>query len=162
MSETFTRRELDIAASRMGHIFSMNLLLAKAEAAGESSWDEEQLRRWLGYHCSWLTETVAEARRLREPSIANDDDVLTVGELRQAIYREHAAAMIMSKTSADKRTDKLMANIIAHREPEYTEGTIVTDAQGIQWKRSGAGWSRHGWSTDIFPLGEPRRPLKVT
>ena len=163
MSESFTREELRLAASRLGHVVSMDRILTAAAGNGEASLDEERLRYWLGYGCEWLTEIVAEARRLRQPPIANDEDELTVGELRAWLERQLSSPSRIQFTTSLTRDsiDKIMADIHAHREPDYPAGTVVQDADGIDWKRKGAGWSKTIWSVSVSPLSAPVRPLTV-
>ena len=188
MSESFTREELERAASRLGHILSMRKILDSA--VGDILWTEERLRYWLGFGCEWLTEVVAEARRLREkcgkphcrdgmhcrceschdggvhslfpdlsPQIANDDDTITVGELRAALIRNNIS---ISRSQCDNLADRLAADIHAHREPDYPEGTVVQDADGKKWLRTGVrSWKLQIWSGRVYDNSEPRRPLAV-
>ena len=108
---------------------------------------------------SRMEAVIEEARRLRQPA---DDDTITIGELRAWLDRElNPARPVKTMLITGMTIDKIVRDIRDHREPEYPEGTVVTDGRGIQWKRRGEGWSRHNWSRDIFPLSEPRRPLKV-
>lgn len=147
-------------------------------ATGGPLWLEEVLRRagWkTGRENAWTAEELAVAasasgvplsmdKLLRHleaahtPPAANDDDTLTVGELRA--YRKRAdirrTAGIVS-TSADE----IMADITAHREPPYPEGTVVRDADRVLWQKTrSAGWLAFG-VIEPYPDDAPVRPLEV-
>lgn len=57
--------------------------------------------------------------------IANDDDTITIGELR---------AYFSGRSFADRVTDEIAEWIFEHREPEYAEGTVVKDSSGFFWR----------------------------
>lgn len=156
MADTFTDEELINAGNRLGQVeavaVTLKLLRSPRTADAVISAASEA-----GY-CSRMTDVLDEARRLRQPVIENDDDTLTVEELTEAMKRVIGS---WSSSTVEWRVSDIMRDIRAHREPDYPEGTVVEDAQGRQWKRRDAGWSRRNWSTDIFPLSEPRRPLAV-
>lgn len=165
MSETFTREELLTAATRLGHQFSMNKLTGgNFSGTLGDQWTAEQLIIRLGYSSEWIREVLEEARRLRLPPIANDDDVLTVGELRAWLERQMGGPLRNDVTMKLRREsiDKLAADIHALREPEYPEGTVVKDATGQEWKRTKSGnWRQRVWSGSIHEDSLPVRPLEV-
>jgi hypothetical protein len=160
MMETFTSDELRAAGSRLGQQQAVNGVLAALEdtvrystasvagAAGEQA-------------CVVIMEDViAEARRLREPSIANDDDVLTVGELRAWVQERFNSPGTIGVTLGRDSVDKIMADIVKHREPEYPEGIVVRDRKGKFYQRiSSSTW--RGFDGRIISDGSPVRPLMV-
>lgn len=160
MTEVFTLSELLLAAQDALRARAISAILD--DLTGRMAWTPEEVAesgRRLGYFKSapviiararemkGVTEILKEARR--EPEIYAGSDTIVVRELSAALKR------LKLYTSLEE----IMADIIAHREPEYPEGTVVQDVDGKFWQRKGSGWAGFGSSTSF--LGVPPRPLKV-
>jgi hypothetical protein len=161
MTEAFTADELRTAASRLGHSMEIERVLM-ISTSPDASYDLDMLKRAaLVCSCAIATSAVlSEARRLREPSITSDDDVLTVGELRAWLKRgigEKGFGGGITVTLG--YIDKMMADIVSHREPEYPEGTVVEVQDGGRYRRTANGdWQVLGTVISDKLLA---RPLKV-
>lgn len=98
------------------------------------------------------TETVVYFENVTplEPVIA-DSDTFTYAEL----------ADVLSATNVPRVSYDIVQAIVARREPDYPEGTVVRDANGVYWKRAD---SKRWKSFDPFHVHEnhvPVRPLKT-
>lgn len=112
-------------------------------------------------HAAAALISILEAnRRRRSPVIANDDDQLTVGELRAAWKRRYPT---LSVPTADLEIDQIVQDINDHREPEWIAGDVVKDADGKFWKRT-SGNKNHAWATFesamYHDFDSPKRPLE--
>lgn len=83
-------------------------------------------------------------------------ETITRDELA-AYYRRHDSSSLASEASA-AMADRIIADIEAHREPEYEPGTAYQDARGDVYLRSSIGdWvdrsgTRHGHTFPLRPL----------
>lgn len=95
----------------------------------------------------------------REPNIAGDDDMLTVGQLREAfkeVMRGFSQGLWVTTGNADDIVDQVMACI----NSPWTAGDIVEDAKGVWYKRTHTDrWLTFG-NTGSVSDGGPVRPLK--
>lgn len=115
-------------------------------------------------HAAWAVRNALENNRVEHdrnppvsPPVANDDDQLTVGELRAAYKRIHP---FLSVPFADSHVDVLMHDIANHREPAWAVGDVVKDDIGNWYKRTGTKqWMVFG-SNGYVPDSTPRRPLE--
>lgn len=98
-------------------------------------------------------------RKNRTPTVANDDDVLTVGQLREAIretVRGFSQGQWVSVGSADDFVDQVMERV----NHPWESGDIVKDAIGNWYKRTrGNHWQVFG-SGEYISDATPVRPLK--
>lgn len=88
-------------------------------------------------------------KRVSEP--VSGSETVTRDELNEAIKR--------LGYTAEVHADKLVRDVLAHREPEWKEGDVVRDAGGTYYCRSITGlWNRFGRPLGFEP-GVPVRPL---
>lgn len=125
-AEKFTSRELHAAGASIGESQAVSATIGELDARAFSAETVIVAASLVGRQAC-MQEVLAEARRLREPSIANDDDVITVGELRAWLKRR--STLSTTTIRKDGGIDELAADIVSHREPEYPEGTVVRDAK---------------------------------
>jgi len=160
MTEKFTAGELRAAAGRLGYMTAAERVLTMLP---QQHYEAEQVMAVARTSsCGIAMDAVlTEARWLREPSIASDDDVLTVRELREWQKRQNARH-ISPLFAKDVNIDGVIRDIVSHREPEYPEGTVVrdSDGKGNFYRRQGVHWSGFG-SSRLWPDRHPVRPLKV-
>lgn len=89
-----------------------------------------------------------------------DNDTITVRELVEAFQRRYR---FFTKEQAAERAHTVMADIVAHREPEYEVGEVYRDAYREIWQYlpgvSGKPWRIFG-SGERFRYETPKRPLR--
>ena len=61
--------------------------------------------------------------------------------------------------SHEKITANMVADIKAHREPEYEEGAVYRDAYGEIWQYGNKTWRAFG-TLAVAKFGLPKRPLR--
>lgn len=86
-----------------------------------------------------------------------DEDTFTEAEIEEAVRRLRYGVL---------NSREIIADIKAHREPEWREGDVVKDANGVVWLRAYnsardrvGGWERPG-TNGFFNHNAPMRPLK--
>lgn len=154
--EKFTSEELHVAGAHLGATTAVSATIGELGGGAFSAGTVIAAASIAGWNTR-MQEVLAEARRLRKPVIANDDDVLTVGELSAAMKRKWG----YKGTALQREVDALMADIVKNREPEYPEGIVVRDknGEGDFYRRNKTGWTSFGgWN---FEYSIPIRPLKV-
>lgn len=166
--DMFTREELENAAMQApSHMLSLCEILQAANrqrmAEGKDRYTVTELRSVASsQNASSLSVIIERATKAREsiPS-ANDDDQVTIGELREAFRKVHSN---FSNMTSDHEVDRLAKYIFDRREPVYPEGVIVKDANGDFWLRVDTD-GRTGWLTfgeaHLYPDSDPKRPLEV-
>lgn len=157
-AEKFTSRELHAAGASIGESQAVSATIGELDARAFSAETVIVAASLVGRQAC-MQEVLAEARRLREPSIANDDDVITVGELRAWLKRR--STLSTTTIRKDGGIDELAADIVSHREPEYPEGTVVRDAKKDWWFLNAVHkWESFGVSGCVN-YDVPARPLTV-
>mgnify|MGYP001603274896 CR=1 FL=1 len=151
----FTLEELTTAAARANKPHSWSRIETRLKSAVTA----EAVRDAAREAGASADKIIYEARRHRERVIiANDDDVLTVGELKMWLMSGGGDSILIRREDAS--ADKIMKYITDHREPEYIPGKVYRDASGTYYARTEYGaWLRFGLSSsqaDNIPV----RPLQ--
>ena len=81
------------------------------------------------------------------------NDTVTVAELDDYWCRKGF------RDSHEKITVNMVADIKAHREPEYEEGAVYRDAYGEIWQYGNSTWRIFG-SPAVAKFETPKRPLR--
>lgn len=112
-AEKFTSGELHAAGALIGATQAVSATIGELDARAFSAGQVIEAASLVGWKPR-MEEVIAEARRRRQPVIANDDDVLTVGELSAAMKRKWG----YKGAALQREVDALMADIAGNRKPE--------------------------------------------
>lgn len=175
----YDAKELRDAALRL-HT-TMETVLGAADCSGP--WDAFQLERFangVNFRLVTLGMVIENARakgkcicdpcraareapaRLEVVPVAGEGDVITAGELKEALTAVPLYANIhMSRVTTDAFADRIFKHAADSREPEYSPGTVVRDARGDHYQRTKYGkWLAFGIAHSLEHI-TPLRPLEV-
>jgi hypothetical protein len=126
--------------------------------SGERAWskftysDEFATRILAQLALNQQVKTLHEKIVVRDDPTPSDTEYFTQSEIAEAFKR-------LNYTSYKDQAQRIVANIKAHREPEWKEGDVVQAQNGVIYRRHNGTWLRFGFAGNVRH-DIPLRPLK--
>lgn len=160
----YSTRELDTVLGSLAYDESMRKVINQVQRkrVQYSTQAIQEIGRELGLSsaASAVLDALEKNREKKKSvTVANDDDVLTVGQLREAVAevtRGFAQGRWVTEGSANDFIDEVMQRV----NHPWNAGDIVKDGIGNWYKRTRSGtWMSFG-NSGYHPDSTPVRPLK--